>query len=81
MSHQETRSYEGLAMSAGRAIPPDTFLYREASRGDPFGVARDWIAVEVHRHRAGWSEVSLGPELSARVWVRTDRIHDGGDGA
>jgi hypothetical protein len=63
-------------MYAGGAIPPDTFLYREASKGEPIGVARDWIAVEVHRHRAGWSEVTIGADRADRVWVRSERVYD-----
>jgi len=60
-------------MLAARAIPPDTLVHG-TSNGAPIGFARDWIPVTVHRTRSGWSEVTLGTELAARVWVRDSQI-------
>jgi hypothetical protein len=72
-AEERTLREASALMFAARAIPPDTRVHGTPD-GAPIGFAREWIAVTVHRSSGRWSEVTLGTELAARVWVRDRQI-------
>jgi hypothetical protein len=70
---ESSSMYGNDLMFVGRAIPAGTFVH-DAPNGSPIGFSRGWIPVVVQQARDGWSEVTLGAEIPARVWVRDEQI-------
>jgi len=70
---REPASMEGNLAFATRAIPAGTLVH-DGPDGAPIGVAHDWIPAVVEQSHDGWSEVTLGADLSPRVWVRDEQI-------